>query len=69
MPSGEGKGPKLLLYNGGYNGTAKVKTERARAQIKPRGPTLRAFEELEMIRNWAEFVAVCDEQKRKRGGW
>ena len=29
--------------------------------------TRRAFEELEFISSWAEFVAICEEQKRKRG--
>jgi hypothetical protein len=29
--------------------------------------TLKALEELEFITSWAEFVAICAEQKRKRG--
>ena len=29
--------------------------------------TLKALEELEYIRNWKQFVAICEDQKRKRG--
>lgn len=29
--------------------------------------TLRALEELEYITSWAEFVEICEKQKRKRG--
>lgn len=29
--------------------------------------TKRALEELEYITSWAEFVEICEKQKRKRG--
>jgi hypothetical protein len=29
--------------------------------------TQRALEELEMIQTWAEFAAICERQKAKRG--
>lgn len=41
--------------------------ERAHKTTYVNAATLAAFDELLLIDSWAEFVAVCDEQKRKRG--
>ena len=41
--------------------------QRAHKTTHTSAATLRAFEELEYISSWAQFMEVCEEQKRKRG--
>lgn len=53
-----------------YNQYAPRKDESFERSWKPSytsETTLRALEELEYITSWAEFVKICEEQKRKRG--
>ena len=46
---------------------AELASER-RSRVKELSDlTLKAFEEMEVIASWAELVAICEEQKRKRG--
>jgi hypothetical protein len=62
--------PKAFPNANPYNQYSPSKGEnfqRAHEASYVRDITLRAFEELQMIGNWAEFVAICEEQKRKRG--
>lgn len=53
-----------------YNQYAPKKGDNFERSWKPtevREVTVRALEELESISTWAEFVKICEEQKRKRG--
>jgi hypothetical protein len=62
--------PKALPNANPYNQYSPSKGDtfqRAHGVSEVRDITLRAFEELEMIRTWAEFVAICEEQKERRG--
>jgi hypothetical protein len=54
----------------GYNAYQRSTSDGFERNWKPSyvsDITLKAFEELEFITSWAEFVAICEEQKRKRG--
>jgi hypothetical protein len=54
----------------GYNTYTTQKKDgfqRSHKASYVRGQTQLAFEELANVKNWDDFVRICEEQKRKRG--